>query len=124
MYISSTYSYNDTLIKSIVYVGTRSAIVVCMQSIKTVLKWEYTMFQIKASDSVAKQVNTILKSHIETKGENWLVSLGYGPSNDYAQSVVSLIMGLTGCYVRFETVARYVRTEKARIRAKQAAQPK
>lgn len=78
------------------------------------------MFQIKASDSIAKQVNAILTSHIETKGENWLVSLGYGPSNDYAQSVVSLIMGLTGCYVRFETVARYVRQHKARIRAKQS----
>jgi hypothetical protein len=78
------------------------------------------MYNIKASQSIATQVSTIIKSHVETKGENWLVSLGYGPSNDYAQSVVGLIMSLTGCYVRFETVARNIRTEKARIRAKLA----
>jgi len=81
------------------------------------------MYNIKASDSVAKQVTTVLKAHLETNGDKWLISLGYGPSNDYAQSVVSLIMGLTGTYVRFETVARYIRTEKARIRAKLAIKP-
>lgn len=80
------------------------------------------MLQLKASQSIAGQVNTIIKSHIEAKGEAWLVSLGYGPSNDYAQSVVSLIMGLTGQYVRFETVARYIRQHKARINAARFAQ--
>jgi len=82
------------------------------------------MYNIKSTQSVATQVKNVLKAHLETNGENWLITLGYGPSNDYAQSVVSLIMGLTGTYVRFETVARYIRIEKARIRAKQAAQPK
>lgn len=77
------------------------------------------MYQFKKTQSVSFRVNEVIKSHIETRGENWLVSLGYGPSNDYAQSVVSLIMGLSGDYVRFETVARYIRDHKARIRAKQ-----
>ena len=77
------------------------------------------MYNLSNKQSIATQVKQVIKSHIETKGESWLVSLGYGPSNDYAQSVVGLIQSLTGTYVRFETVARYVRTEKARIRAKQ-----
>ena len=78
------------------------------------------MIQLKRTTAIVSQVETIVKSHIETKGENWLLTLGYGPSNDYAQSVVSLIMGLTGNYVRFETVARNIRTIKNRIRARQA----
>lgn len=78
------------------------------------------MYQFNKSDSVAKRVNEVIKSHIETRGETWLVSLGYAECNDYAQSVVSLIMGLSGDYVRFETVARYIRQHKARIRTKQA----
>ena len=77
------------------------------------------MFNLNKNNSIGSQVRSVLKSHIETKGENWLISLGYGPSNDYAQSVVGLIMSLTGTYVRFETVARYIRTEKALIKAKQ-----
>lgn len=78
------------------------------------------MYQFKKSSSIASRVNEVIKSHIETRGESWLLGLGYGPSNDYAQSVVSLIMGLSGEYVRFETVARYIRQHKARIRTKQA----
>lgn len=78
------------------------------------------MFQFEKKDSMAEKVNKVIQSHVETRGEKWLVSLGYGPSNDFAQSVTNLIMGLTGEYVRFETVARYIRQHKARIRAKQA----
>lgn len=78
------------------------------------------MYQFKKSDSVAKRVNEVIKSHIETRGETWLVSLGYAECNDYAQSVVSLIMGLSGDYVRFETVARYIRNHKSSIRTRQA----
>lgn len=81
------------------------------------------MLTIKSNQSVRFQVSSVLKAHLETNGDQWLISLGYGPSNDYAQSVVSLIMGLTGTYVRFESVARYIRTEKARIRVKLAAAP-
>jgi hypothetical protein len=77
------------------------------------------MFNINSKQSIAKQVDEVLKAHIETKGENWLVSLGYAASNDYAQSVVGLIQSLTGQYTRFETVARYIRVKKSQIRAKQ-----
>lgn len=77
------------------------------------------MFNLKSTDSVSRQVSKVVKSHIEANGEAWLITLGYGPSNDYAQSVVSLIMGLTGSYVRFETVARYIRNQKAAIRSRQ-----
>ena len=77
------------------------------------------MYNIKSTQTVGQQVRTILAAHISANGENWLVSLGYGPSNDYAQSVCSLIMGLTGTYVRFETVARYIRTKKSHIRLSQ-----
>jgi len=79
------------------------------------------MYNINTKQTIATQVKTVIKSHVETKGEQWLVSLGYAASNDYAQSVVGLIMSLTGQYTRFETVARYIRLEKARIRS---AQPK
>lgn len=82
------------------------------------------MFQFKPSDSLAKKVNKVIVSHIETRGEKWFVSLGYGASNDFAESITNLIMGLTGEYTRFETVARYIRVHKARIRAKQALESK
>lgn len=78
------------------------------------------MYQFKKTQSVAFRVNEVIKSHIETRGENWLLGLGYMECNDYAQSVVSLIGALSGDYVRFETVARYIRQHKSRIRVKQA----
>ena len=81
----------------------------------------------KSTDSVAKRVNTVIQSTIEIRGENWLVSLGYAECNDFAEAVRRQV-SYTGTHLnecRFETVARYVRQHKARIRAKQlAAQPK
>jgi len=71
------------------------------------------MYSIKVSDSIGQQVSKVLKAHIEANGAAWLVNLGYGPSNDYAASVASLITSVTGRYTRFETVARYIRAEKS-----------
>lgn len=76
------------------------------------------MFQIKSTDSISSLVNGVIKSHIDTKGEAWLLGLGYGPCNDYADSIARELTQTTGYYVRFETVARYIRANKAAIRAK------
>jgi hypothetical protein len=77
------------------------------------------MQDINSRQSVSTQVNRVIQSHIEIRGEKWLTSLGYGPSNDYCQSVANIVTALTGTYVRFETVARYIRKTKAQLRAKQ-----
>lgn len=82
------------------------------------------MYSINNKQNIGQQVRAIVKSHVETNGESWLVTLGYQASNDYAQSVVGLISALTGQYTRFETVARYIRVEKSRIRAKQRLESK
>lgn len=78
------------------------------------------MKQFSKASSIASRVNSIIKSDIESRGETWLVCLGYADCNDYAQSVVdrASYIGTTKEHVRFETVARYVRTTKAQIRAK------
>jgi hypothetical protein len=76
------------------------------------------MYNINNKQSIGTQVKEVVKSHIETRGETWLITLGYAASNDYAQSVVGIIQALTGQYTRFETVARYIRKQKAVIRSK------
>lgn len=67
------------------------------------------------SKSLSQQVKAVVKSHVEVNGATWLLTLGYGPSNDYAQYVADLLK------CRFETAARYIRIEKNRVRNEQAA---
>lgn len=79
----------------------------------------------KSTDSISKRVNSVIKTDIELRGETWLVNLTYGECNDYAQKVVyqcEMLFSLSREHVRFETVARYIRQHKARIRAKIKAQ--
>lgn len=71
------------------------------------------MYQFKSSDSVAYKVRTVIKSHIESRGSAWLLNLGYGECNDYATNVAAMLQ------CRFETVTRYIRAEKARLRKAQ-----
>lgn len=78
------------------------------------------MKQFSTTSSIASRVLSIIKSDIESRSEAWLVGLGYADCNDYAQTVVNRASFCNGTmqHVRFETVARYVRTEKSKIRAK------
>lgn len=84
------------------------------------------MFQFKATQSIASRVNRVIQSHIETRGEVWLVNLGYAECNDFAQLVVDQVsyVGTHKEFIRFETVARYVRSTKAMIRRKLELQAK
>ena len=69
--------------------------------------------------NISSKVYTIVNSHIETNGAGWLLSLGYGPCNDYADTVAQQVTRETGYYIRFETVARNIRIIKARLKANQ-----
>lgn len=84
------------------------------------------MLQFSKNNTIASRVQSIIKSDIEARSEEWLVGLGYADCNDYAQTVVGRASytpnGIE--HVRFETVARYVRTSKASIRAKLVSQAK
>lgn len=77
------------------------------------------------TSTIAHRVNTIIKADIERRSKGWLIGLGYQDCNDYAQTVVNrasfCINGFE--HVRFETVARYIRSHKKAIRAELAAQP-
>lgn len=80
------------------------------------------MYQFKSADSVSKRVNAVIKSTIETRGESWLLGLGYMECNDFAQLVVDQVSYTSGYkeHIRFETVARYVRQHKSAIRTRNA----
>jgi hypothetical protein len=81
------------------------------------------MFKFSKTQYVSTRVNEIVKSHVETRGENWLLALGYQECNDYAELVRTTVSQCSGFeHIRFETVARYVRQYKARLRKKQAAE--
>jgi hypothetical protein len=83
------------------------------------------MFKFSKTQTVSYRVNEVVKSHVETRGEAWLLALGYQDCNDYAEMVRSIVSQSSGFeHVRFETVARNIRSIKSRIKAKQAAQPK
>lgn len=59
-------------------------------------------------------VTSYLKSQVEIQGGNaWILNMGYAECNDYAETVRQLLSAKTGFYLRFETVARYVRKFKA-----------
>lgn len=75
-------------------------------------------------NTIASRVKSVLKTDIEAKGKAWLAGLGYAESNDYAQSVVFRVSVINGGveHIRFETVARYIRDEKASIRKELKAQ--
>lgn len=76
------------------------------------------------NDTIQSRVLSIIATDVASRGESWIASLGYAASNDYAQSVVYRVAVTTNGvqHIRFETVARYVRTEKAQIKAKLKAQ--
>lgn len=75
------------------------------------------MFEFKSTQSVAERVNKILDSHIEIKGESWLLKLGYADCNDYAEQVRQIVsFSSNNEHIRFETVARYIRQRKAALR--------
>ena len=78
------------------------------------------MKQFSATQTISSRVLNIIKSDIESRSEAWLIGLGYADCNDYAQTVVNRASFCNSGiqHVRFETVARYVRTEKSKIRAK------
>lgn len=78
------------------------------------------MKQFSKTATISSRVLSVIKSDVEARSEAWLCGLGYADCNDYAQSVVNRVAytqsGLE--HIRFETVARYVRSEKSKIRAK------
>ena len=81
------------------------------------------MKQFTGGSSIISRVTSIIKADVESQGEAWLLALGYAACNDYAQSVVNrAAFCVNGTqHVRFETVARYVRTAKTRIKTRNAA---
>lgn len=78
------------------------------------------MKQFSKTSSLSSRVLSIIKSDVESRSEAWIVGLGYADCNDYAQSVVNRVAYTQSGFehIRFESVARYVRTEKSKIRAK------
>lgn len=81
------------------------------------------MFQATKGTTTATRVNSIIDSDVESRGAGWLLGLGAGACNDYAQSVVDRASYTPTGFdpVRFETVSRYIRAHKAKLKA---AQPK
>lgn len=81
------------------------------------------MFNFSKTQSVSKRVHEVVKSHIDTRGEAWLLSLGYQDCNDYAELVRTTVSQCSGFeHIRFETVARYIRQTKSSIKARQKAE--
>lgn len=62
--------------------------------------------------TIQKSVLEVVKQHVETRGEQWLLGLGYAECNDYAEIVKNIVSVNRNEYMRFETVARYIRTYK------------
>ena len=67
----------------------------------------------KKKGTIKTQVETVVKSHTDIRGEAWLLQLGFGECNDYAASVASVLQE------RQSTVERYIREYKEILRAKQ-----
>lgn len=79
------------------------------------------MFNFKKTQTVSDRVSQVTQATIEVRGEAWLLSLGHGPCNDFAQLVTNTVSQESGFeHIRFETVARYIRARKAKLRALQA----
>lgn len=80
------------------------------------------MFNFSKTASVASRVATVVNAHVEQRGDAWILGLGYQECNDYAALVVATVSAASQFeHIRFETVARYIRTTKNRIRAKRDA---
>lgn len=76
-----------------------------------------TDFKFTKSTSIATRVAKIVKADIDNRGETWLLNLGYAECNDYAELVKFQVSQASGNeYVRFETIARNIRSIKASIR--------
>jgi len=60
--------------------------------------------------TIKARVEKLVKSHIESKGTPWILSLSIGECNDYAESVAAILE------CRYETVARRIRELKAKYR--------
>lgn len=61
---------------------------------------------------ISDEVKAYLNSQVEISGNSWLLNMGYAECNDYAETVRQLLSDKSGQYLRFETVARYVRAFK------------
>lgn len=70
---------------------------------------------------ISSRVYGIVKTDVESKGASWLLTLGAGDCNDYAETVrVRASLATNGIdHVRFETVARYIRQYKVKLAAQQ-----
>lgn len=62
--------------------------------------------------TINQSVLEVVKSHIEVNGQAWILGLGYAQCNDYAEAVKNIVSINRNEYMRFETVARYIRTYK------------
>ena len=62
--------------------------------------------------SINKSVLDVVKAHVAANGEAWILGLGYAACNDYAEAVKNIVSINRNEYMRFETVARYIRTYK------------
>ena len=76
------------------------------------------MSKFNSIKTVKANVLDAIRGHVAIRGETWLLTLGYAACNDFAQLVANEVSVKSGYYTRFETVARYIRAEKASIRSK------
>ena len=81
------------------------------------------MFTFKSTTTIKSRIESVVRSHVEIRGEAWLLQMGYETCNDYAAQVTELVkFASNNEHIRFETVARCIRAYKVRIKA--AQQPK
>jgi hypothetical protein len=78
------------------------------------------MKQFSKTASISSRVLSVIQSDVAARSEAWICGLGYADCNDYAQSVLNRVAYTASGFehIRFETVTRYVRIEKSKIRAK------
>ena len=78
------------------------------------------MFKFSKSNTVISRVYAVVKQDVETRGANWLLSLGYQECNDYAAIVRNTVSQCSGFeHIRSETVGVYIRKYKRSLKLQQ-----
>lgn len=62
--------------------------------------------------TLKSKVIQMVNEDVAGRGQEWLLGLGYQECNDYAEITKNRLQQTTGRYVRFESVARYIREIK------------
>ena len=61
------------------------------------------------------KVAQMVQEDVAGRGQEWLLALGYQECNDYAEITKNRLQMSSGNYIRFESVARYVRQIKEKL---------